>query len=146
MADSIINPMTSPVVDNTQNVRTTNSNNSTTLDETAFLNLFVEALKNQDPLEPMSNGEMMQQLTQLTQIQNTMNMKTILEDLASSIQGQNPIGDYLDLIGKKVKVETDTGYKEGEVLSVGKNGNDIVFEFEDGEAYYVNQIIGATEN
>lgn len=146
MADSIINPMTSPVVDNTQSTRTTSSNNSTTLDETAFLNLFVEALKNQDPLEPMSNGEMMQQLTQLTQIQNTMNMKTILEDLASSLEGQNPIGNYLDLIGKKVKVETDTGYKEGEVLSVGKDGNDVVFEFEDGEAYYVSQIIGATEN
>lgn len=129
----------------TASTNSTSNSDSSSIDENQFLNLFVQSLQNQDPLEPMSNSEMMQQLTQLTQIQNTNNMKTILTDLAASIEGQNPIGNYLDLIGKTVKVQGDSGQDDGTVLSVGKDGQDVVFEMENGDTYNVSQIVGVSE-
>lgn len=142
MADNAINPINNSST--TTNNQSETKNNSS-IDTEGFLNLFVQSLKNQDPMEPMSNGEMMEQFSQLTQMQNTMNMKTILEDLASSIQGQNPIGNYLDLIGKKVKIQDDeNSFQEGKVLSVGTEGSNVVFELENGKSYSVNQIVGAT--
>jgi flagellar basal-body rod modification protein FlgD len=152
MTDSTINPLnnysTSTIgsTADTSSGTTDTQNDASSIDEEGFLQLFIEGLKNQDPMSPMSNSEMMGQLTQLTEIQNTMNMKSILEDLAASIQTQNPIGQFLDLIGKTVKVQDgENESTEGQVLSVGKDGDDVVFELMNGDTYNVNQIIGVTE-
>ncbi|WP_341285791.1 flagellar hook capping FlgD N-terminal domain-containing protein [Priestia megaterium] len=152
MTDSTINPLNNYSTSNIGNTSgassttTDKQNNASSIDEEGFLQLFIEGLKNQDPMSPMSNTEMMGQLTQLTEIQNTMNMKSILQDLASSIQSQNPVGQFLDLIDKTVKVQVgENETKEGQVLSVGKDGNDVVFELMNGDTYNVNQIIGVTE-
>ncbi|MDU9693783.1 hypothetical protein O0Q50_21635 [Priestia aryabhattai] len=152
MVDSTINPLNNYTTSNigntadTSNTTTNTKNDASSIDEEGFLKLFIEGLKNQDPMSPMSNSEMMGQLTQLTEIQNTMNMKEILKDLASSIQSQNPVGQFLDLIGKTVKVQNDNNEStEGQVLSVGKDGENVVFELMNGDSYNVNQIIGVTE-
>ncbi|XIH56734.1 hypothetical protein C1N61_28355 (plasmid) [Priestia aryabhattai] len=152
MVDSTINPLNNYATSNignaadTSNTTTNTKNDASSIDEEGFLKLFIEGLKNQDPMSPMSNSEMMGQLTQLTEIQNTMNMKEILKDLASSIQSQNPVGQFLDLIGKTVKVQNDNNEStEGQVLSVGKDGENVVFELMNGDSYNVNQIIGVTE-
>lgn len=147
MAENAINPLTSPSTMNTSSVAgtTKDDSNSSSIDQQGFMKLFISALANQDPMEPMSNGEMMGQLTQLTQIENTMKMKEAIEGLVKREEGMNPISNFLDLIGKKVKVETENGSKEGEVLSVGKDGSDVVFELKNGETYNVSQIIGATQ-
>lgn len=140
--DNVTNPISTA---NTNSTSVNSNSNDSTIDQEGFLSLFVSSLKNQDPLEPMSNSDMMQQMTQLAQIQNTNSMKQILEDLSNSIQGQNPISNYVDLIGKKVKVETDSGYKEGNVLSIGKDGDDIIFELEDGTAQNVSNIVSVSQ-
>ena len=152
MVDSTINPLNNYATSNignaadTSNTTANTKNDASSIDEEGFLKLFIEGLKNQDPMSPMSNSEMMGQLTQLTEIQNTMNMKEILKDLASSIQSQNPVGQFLDLIGKTVKVQNDNNEStEGQVLSVGKDGENVVFELMNGDSYNVNQIIGVTE-
>jgi len=150
MADSIINPLnnlsTSTVGNSVDNTKSEDTSSASSIDEEGFLNLFIEGLKNQDPMSPMSNSEMMGQLTQLTEIQNTMNMKKILQDLAASIQSQNPIGQFLDLMGKTVKINDGSNNSiEGQVLSVGKDGDQVVFELMNGDTYNVNQIIGVTE-
>ncbi|WP_176397791.1 flagellar hook assembly protein FlgD [Bacillus cereus] len=115
------------------------------LDENGFLKLFLQSMQNQDPMEPMNNGEMMQQLNQLTMIQNTMNMKKAVEELVQKEAGVNPISKYLDLIGKQVKVKTDKGDIEGQVLSVGNTKDGVFFEFMDGQSFNVNQITGASQ-
>ncbi|NGY88945.1 hypothetical protein F6Y05_38875 [Bacillus megaterium] len=152
MVDSTINPLNNYATSNIGNAAGyikydyKHKNDASSIDEEGFLKLFIEGLKNQDPMSPMSNSEMMGQLTQLTEIQNTMNMKEILKDLASSIQSQNPVGQFLDLIGKTVKVQNDNNEStEGQVLSVGKDGENVVFELMNGDSYNVNQIIGVTE-
>ncbi|MGF9890919.1 flagellar hook capping FlgD N-terminal domain-containing protein [Priestia megaterium] len=152
MTDSTINPLNNYSTSNIGNTAgassttTDKQNDASSIDEEGFLQLFIEGLKNQDPMSPMSNSEMMGQLTQLTEIQNTMNMKSILQDLAASIQSQNPVGQFLDLIDKTVKVQAgENETTEGQVLSIGKDGNDVVFELMNGDTYNVNQIIGVSE-
>ncbi|MGF7535615.1 flagellar hook capping FlgD N-terminal domain-containing protein [Bacillus mexicanus] len=141
-----VDNVTSPINSTTSTTSSDkSSSNNTTIDQEGFLSLLVSSLQSQDPLEPMSNSDMMQQMTQLAQIQNTNSMKEILEDLSESVKGQNPINNYVDLIGKKVKVETDSGYKEGNVLSVGKDGDDIIFELEDGTSQNVSSIVSVSK-
>jgi hypothetical protein len=72
-------------------------------------------------------------------------MKSILENLSSTIQGQNPIGNYLGLIGKQVKVQTNNGTQDGKVLSVGKEGSNVLFEMENGNYFNVSDIVGVSD-
>ena len=147
MPENTISNLAYPTTSSSGNINSaqTSEKQDNTIDQNGFLRLFIEALKNQDPLQPMSNGEMMEQLTQLTQIENTLRMKELIENLVEKEELRNPIGNYLDLIGKKVKVETENGFKEGEVLSIGKDGNNIIFELMNGETYNVSQIVGVSQ-
>lgn len=67
------------------------------LDGDAFLMLMMEQLKNQDPLNPMDNSEMLAQQAQFTQIQE-------LQKLNSSIASNNAIQQANGLVGKSVQV------------------------------------------
>lgn len=136
---------------------TTNTSSSTgtsaLLDSEAFLNMFIVQLQNQDPLEPMSNAEMMQQLTQLQNIETTMAMKSIVEDLLAREESINPLSYYLDMMGKTAKVDLGKGwYAEGTVVSVAQDGDDVVFEMvitdskgqDKIETYNIKQLVGIT--
>jgi flagellar basal-body rod modification protein FlgD len=119
--------------------------NNTEMNGDSFLKLFIESLKNQDPMAPMDQAQMMGQLTQLTMIETVTNMKAAVDKLMSN-SGANPIGDYVDLIGKKVKIEDGEKSAEGVVISVGKQGDNLIFEMANGDAYNVNSIVGVTTN
>ena len=67
------------------------------LDGDAFLMLMMEQLKNQDPLNPMDNSEMLAQQAQFTQIQE-------LQKLNSTISTNNTIQQANSLVGKSVQV------------------------------------------
>ncbi|MED2737543.1 flagellar hook assembly protein FlgD [Bacillus toyonensis] len=134
-----------PTETKSDETKTAAKKDTSLLDENGFLKLFLQSMQNQDPMEPMNNGEMMQQLNQLTMIQNTMNMKKAVEELVQKEAGINPISKYLDLIGKQVKVKTDKGDVEGQVLSVGSTKDGVFFEFMNGQSFNVNQITGASQ-
>ena len=119
--------------------------NNTEMNGDSFLKLFIESLKNQDPMAPMDQAQMMGQLTQLTMIETVTNMKAAVDKLMSN-SGANPIGDYIDLIGKKVKIEEGEKSAEGVVISVGKQGENLMFEMANGDAYNVSSIVGVTTN
>jgi len=140
-------------VGNSSTNTSSSTGTSALLDSEAFLNMFIVQLQNQDPLEPMSNAEMMQQLTQLQNIETTMAMKSIVEDLLAREESINPLSHYLDMMGKTAKVDLGKGwYAEGTVVSVGKDGDDVVFEMmikdskgeEKIEKYNINQLVGIT--
>lgn len=115
---------------------------SNQMDGDSFLKLFIEGLKNQDPMAPMDQAQMMGQLTQLTMIETVTNMKAAVDKLMTG--GPNPIGEFINLIGKKVKVEEGDYTAEGVVISVGKRGENMVFEMANGDAYNVSSIVGVT--
>lgn len=50
------------------------------LDQDAFLQLLIASLKYQDPSEPMSTGELMQQTTQLSMMQAMTEMQALAKD------------------------------------------------------------------
>ncbi len=94
------------------NINTTNSNlSSITSDQ--FLFLFVEQLKNQDPLEPMDNTEYITQLAQVSLLEQATGLTSMVEELLNinsdtnsqinyliDQSNQNLLVNYSNLIGK----------------------------------------------
>lgn len=69
-----------------------------TLGKDAFLKLFTEQLKNQNPLEPMDNMQMIQQQAAFSQIEE-------LQNLSSTITRGNLFQQASSLIGKSVTLQ-----------------------------------------
>lgn len=99
---------------------TTTSGTSTTLDKTIpgkggggyddldteqFLKLLVTELSNQDPLNPMDNSELVQQISTIRDITATTKLSSTLDAVSN---GQN-LASATALIGKKVDALTDKG-------------------------------------
>ncbi len=99
MASSVSNELT-----NMQNATAYNkaqeqkeSGASQELDQDAFLMLMIEQLKNQDPMNPMDNSEMLAQQAQFTQISE-------LQKLNSAMNSNNMIQQANSLVGKTVQI------------------------------------------
>ena len=75
----------------------------TNIDE--FLNLMIAELQNQDPLNPMDNSEMLQQLSQMRSIGATDKLTKTLDAV---LLGQN-ITTASSMIGKEITALTDDG-------------------------------------
>ncbi|TWT39419.1 flagellar hook assembly protein FlgD [Blastopirellula retiformator] len=75
------------------------------LDMDQFLKLMIAELQNQDPLEPMKNSEMLEQIGQIRNITATEQLSTTLTNV---LDGQN-ILSATTLIGGQVQALTDEG-------------------------------------
>lgn len=75
------------------------------LDIDAFLKLMITELQNQDPLNPMDNAAMLQQISQLQSIQSN---KQLSETLDSIVLGQS-LASATALIDQHVNGLTDEG-------------------------------------
>lgn len=73
------------------------------LDINHFLNLMITELQNQDPLNPMDNSELLQQLSQIREISAT---NKLTETLQSVLNGQQ-LTTASALIGKKITALSD---------------------------------------
>lgn len=136
--DSIEN-INQSYIDNTREQRQTDN---TEMTRDSFMRLFIESLRNQDPLEPMEQSEMMSQITNLALMESVENMKSIVEGLEGAVNGSLNVSSNVELIGKEVKVENSEGEFEGIVVSVGRQGGESVFEMDNGEYYLTDTIVG----
>ena len=75
------------------------------LDLSAFIKLMVTELQNQDPLNPMENSEILQQISQIRQIGESEKLTTTLD---SVLLNQN-LSSASSLLGKNIKALTDDG-------------------------------------
>lgn len=75
------------------------------VDVSTFLSLMIAELQNQDPLNPMDNAQMVQQVSQIQQIGATNKLSNTLAGLQL---GQN-LSTASSLIGKKVTALGDDG-------------------------------------
>jgi flagellar basal-body rod modification protein FlgD len=73
------------------------------LDLDVFLKLLINEMQNQDPLNPMDNSEMLNQINQIREIGSTDKLTSTLD---SVLLGQN-ITSSTNLIGKDVKAISD---------------------------------------
>ncbi|MFT5527489.1 MAG: flagellar basal-body rod modification protein FlgD [Pirellulaceae bacterium] len=70
-----------------------------------FLDLMIAELQNQDPLDPMDNNEILQQINTIREISATNELS---DTLAAVLTGQN-LSTASSLIGKSVDALTDAG-------------------------------------
>lgn len=75
------------------------------LDSNEFLKLLITELSNQDPLNPMDNTQLVQQISTIREITATSQLSETLEAVTT---GQN-LATATSLIGKKVNALTDAG-------------------------------------
>lgn len=75
------------------------------MDLDGFLKLLIAELQNQDPMQPMDNNEILQQVSQIREIQSNQNMVTTLDAVKL---GQN-MSTATALIGWDVLAMTDEG-------------------------------------
>ena len=73
----------------------------TKLGKDAFLKLLVAQMQNQDPLEPQSNEEFIQQLAQLTQVEELMDMNKGFESIFLALNSMNN-SSMTQLLGTQV--------------------------------------------
>ncbi len=73
------------------------------LDVDQFLGLLIAEMQNQDPLNPMENSELVQQITQIREISATNQLS---DTLTSVLLGQNT-ATASSLIGKRITALTD---------------------------------------
>jgi len=70
-----------------------------------FLKLLITELQNQDPMNPMENNEILQQFSQIREIESNMRLTETLE---SVLLGQN-LTTASGLIGRSIVAMTDNG-------------------------------------
>jgi flagellar hook assembly protein FlgD len=73
------------------------------MDMSSFINLLVAQLQSQDPMQPMSNTEIMQQMSQVQSIQSTSKLTSTLQ---SVLLGQN-VATGSSLLGQSITGLTD---------------------------------------
>jgi len=102
---------------------------TTGLDKNDFLQLLVTQLKSQDPLNPQDSSAFVSQLAQITQVEQTYNINTNLQNLLS---GQNNVTSLsaMSLIGKNITTADlsglVTGVKlDGDTPALTVNGTDV---------------------
>jgi len=74
-----------------------------TMDQGAFLTLFTTQLRNQNPLDPVKNEAFVAQLAQFSQLEATTAMKTSMETMVKSLDGDKMLAGAA-LIGRRVAV------------------------------------------
>ena len=110
---------------------TSSSANPYNLTTSDFINMMVTQLKNQDPTQPMSNAELMQQMSQIGQLQSTSQLQTTLT--AFGLQTQ--IGGAAGLIGKTVQgIDASNNTIKGVVNSVSVSGNTVSLMLDSGQS------------
>jgi len=81
----------------------------TELGQNEFLQLMTTQLANQDPFEPMENGEFMGQIAQFGTVNGINDLLSSFQDLASNLQSSQAL-QASSLIGRQVLVNLDQGY------------------------------------
>jgi flagellar basal-body rod modification protein FlgD len=92
-----------------QEVANTKSKEGSELGQDAFLKLMTTQLSNQDPFEPMDNGDFLAQMAQFGTVNGVNELVTSFADLTSSLQSAQAV-QASSLIGRNVLVEHDQAY------------------------------------
>ncbi len=97
---------------NTKSLSKTLKNNDL-ISRDAFLKLFIEQLKNQDPLNPMKNYELSAQLAQFSSLEQLYNINGNFEKFTKSLS-KTTYFQGINLIGKRINYEGNEIAKSGE--------------------------------
>jgi flagellar basal-body rod modification protein FlgD len=101
------------------NASTTETARKVTLSQEDFLNLFFTQMKYQNPLEPMDNNQMANQMAQLNMVEALKNMNQSLNTISTNQTSLNNLSAPA-LIGKMVEAQGNRlAIQEGKVMAGG---------------------------
>ena len=107
------------------------TSSSSSYDPSDFMDLLLKQLTNQDPMEPMDNSQMMNQLTQLNSLQTMKQIQTSLEQSSTD----NRKAYAASLIGKNAMVSDSDGKSvEGKISGFAQEAGKTYVLM--GETYY----------
>jgi len=107
-----------------------------------FINMMVTQLKNQDPMEPAKNEQLLAQMSQIGQLQSS----NLLQDSLKGMVLQNQIGSAGNLLGKSVEgLDANDESVKGIVTSVRVESDNVVLELSNGKGLPLGRVtsIGA---
>lgn len=130
MADSVSNSTYIPSEYSYKNKKQFSSE----MDQDAFMKLFLEQLKHQDPMSPMDNTQFMQNTALMTMVERLTKMQSLMEEANSSLLN---LPDYEALIGKSASYTKETKDEiTGEKTSEQKDGTISAVSLKDGKIYF----------
>jgi flagellar basal-body rod modification protein FlgD len=98
------------------NASKTETGRKATLSQDDFLNLFFTQMKYQNPLEPMDNNQMANQMAQMNMVEALTNMNQVLNTISTNQTSLNNLSAPA-LIGKTVEAQGNRlSIQEGKVL------------------------------
>jgi len=121
MASTSVSSVSSQSGSQTSATQTTNSDAYASLNVDTFIKLLVTEMQSQDPLEPMTNQEIVQQLSQIRSIEASQQLTTTLQAV---LLGQN-VATASSLLGRMIAGLDDnsqqvTGRVDGVTIADGK--------------------------
>ncbi|MEM7432314.1 MAG: flagellar hook assembly protein FlgD [Pseudomonadota bacterium] len=79
------------------------------LGQSDFLTLMITQFRNQDPFEPMDNGDFLGQLAQFSTVNGIESLNSSFSGLANTIRGEQAL-QAANLVGHSILAVTDVGY------------------------------------
>ena len=122
---------TTPTPNSTTGTSTTGttSNANLNLTPTDFLNMMVQQLQNQDPLNPTSSQDLLAQMSQIGQLQSSTTLQTTLQNFGN----QTALSSASSMIGKSVTgTDANSNPLSGVVTSVQVAGGNVSMELDNG--------------
>jgi flagellar basal-body rod modification protein FlgD len=122
-----------------QQTQTAKDRNS--LGQTEFLDLMVAQLKNQDPLQPMQNGDFIAQMAQFSSVSGLNKLQSSFDTLANSLQSNQAL-QASTLVGRSVLVPSgqavlnQTGNVKG-LLDLQQSSPNVTLSVMDGNGELV---------
>ena len=115
---------------------------SSTLGQSDFLKLMTTQLMNQDPLQPMENGEFLAQMAQFSTVSGITEMNTSMQSMSDSFKSQQ-LMQASGLINKSALVEGSfaqldetKGLKGAIMIDEATDGTELVVKNLKGEVVY----------
>ncbi|MDE7317134.1 MAG: flagellar biosynthesis protein FlgD [Helicobacter sp.] len=124
----------SPTDNPSHAVKPKDDNNS--LDKDAFLKLFLEQLKAQDPTAPMETNQILEQSAMMTQIEMQQQMKETLASMTESIENMAKSADAL------AKFQTNMGDVLSNLATSIEGNNEITTLLAQLNAYNTSGVLG----
>lgn len=131
---------TTPLVSGTSSSAPTSASSASNpynLSTADFVKMMITQLKNQDPLQPESNDQLMSQMNQIGQLQSN----TMLQDTLKGLGLQTQIGSASSLIGKMVEgMDQNNKTIRGLVNSVKMQSDGISLELDNGQSLPLSRV------
>ena len=120
------------------------------LGKTAFLELMIAQIKNQDPLEPAKNEAFIAQLAQFSSVEGIQNLNESMDGLVSSMRSGLTM-DAAALVGRNVLAPTDQTVLNnsggiGGTINVSESVSELTVEIRDSSGFVVKRLdLGAQQ-